>query len=86
VNLVGLDLNEIKKNEHLQPQVQFISGLGPKKARHFLERLKELGGGDILSRKKLDYLVKGPSVAKICAPFFRVETEFHRQLLERVDK
>jgi transcription elongation factor SPT6 len=32
VNLVGLDLNEIKNNEHLQNQLQFISGLGPRKA------------------------------------------------------
>jgi transcription elongation factor SPT6 len=52
VNLVGLDLNEIKRNEHLQNQVQFVSGLGPKKAQHLLERLKDMGG-EILNRSKM---------------------------------
>jgi len=52
VNLVGLDLNDIKKNDHLQNQVQFISGLGPKKAQHFLEKLKDMGG-EILNRNKI---------------------------------
>lgn len=33
VNLVGLDINSIKNNKHLQPQVQFISGFGPIKAK-----------------------------------------------------
>ena len=52
VNWVGLDLNDIKNNEHMQNQVQFVSGLGPKKAQHFLERLKDIGG-EILNRNKI---------------------------------
>jgi len=36
VNLVGLDLNEISKNDHIQNQVQFVNGLGPKKSFVFL--------------------------------------------------
>lgn len=40
VNLVGLDLRKVKDNSHLQKQVQFICGLGYKKAIHFLEKLK----------------------------------------------
>ena len=36
VNLVGLDLNEIKKNDHIQNQLQFISGLGVKKSQNLL--------------------------------------------------
>ena len=36
----------------MQNQVQFVSGLGPKKAQHFLERLKDIGG-EILNRNKI---------------------------------
>lgn len=36
VNLVGLDLNEIKRNDHIQNQLQFISGLGVKKSQYLL--------------------------------------------------
>ncbi len=32
VNMVGLDINEVNRNEHLQTQLEFVSGLGPKKA------------------------------------------------------
>ena len=28
VNLVGLNINDIKKNDHLQSQLRFVSGLG----------------------------------------------------------
>lgn len=41
VNLVGLDINDLKKNDHVQNQLQFVSGLGPRKAQLLLERLKE---------------------------------------------
>lgn len=41
VNLVGLDINDIKKNEHVQSQVQFVSGLGLRKSQVLLDKLKE---------------------------------------------
>ena len=28
VNLVGLNINDIKKNDHLQSQLRFVCGLG----------------------------------------------------------
>ncbi len=41
VNLVGIDINDLKKNEHIQNQLQFIAGLGPRKSQHLLEKLKD---------------------------------------------
>jgi hypothetical protein len=29
INLIGLDLNQIKNSKHLQHQIQFICGFGP---------------------------------------------------------
>lgn len=36
VNLVGVDLNQIKDHPHLQNQLQFVCGLGPRKALNLL--------------------------------------------------
>jgi hypothetical protein len=44
VNLVGLEINQIKNNKHLECQVQFICGLGLIKAKHFLGKLSERSG------------------------------------------
>ncbi len=48
-----MDLNDIKKNEHLQNQLQFISGLGPKKAHNFLERLRDFEI-EVLNRHRIE--------------------------------
>ena len=36
VNLVGLNINDIKKNDHLQNQLRFVSGLGEKRSKNLL--------------------------------------------------
>ena len=36
VNLVGLNINDIKKNDHLQSQLRFICGLGEKRSKNLL--------------------------------------------------
>ena len=41
VNLVGIDVNMMKSHTHYQSQLQFICGLGPRKAFDFLERIKD---------------------------------------------
>jgi transcriptional accessory protein Tex/SPT6 len=71
VNLVGLDLNELNKNEHIQNQLQFISGLGPKKSFALLERLKEQST-EILNRNVVEKMVRGKIVGKNCTPFFKI--------------
>lgn len=40
VNQVGLDVNELIEAEHCRNQLQFISGLGPRKAYDLLNRIK----------------------------------------------
>lgn len=43
VNNIGIDINLVVEHEHLQNQLQFVSGLGPRKAYRYLNKLKELG-------------------------------------------
>ena len=42
VNEVGVDLNLVLEHEHLHSLVQFVSGLGPRKARVLISRAKQL--------------------------------------------
>ena len=62
VNEVGIDLNLVVDHEHLHGQVQFISGLGPRKARVLIKRIKQLDKklftrGEILKTGLLKYQV-----------------------------
>lgn len=41
VNEVGVDLNHVFYHEHLHGLVQFISGLGPRKAKRLIENLRK---------------------------------------------
>jgi len=43
VNNVGIDINLLSEHEHWYNQLQFLSGLGPRKAQRFLLKLKSLG-------------------------------------------
>jgi transcription elongation factor SPT6 len=43
VNNIGVDINLLVDHEHLQNQLQFISGLGPRKAQRYIQRLRSLG-------------------------------------------
>lgn len=40
VNLVGININDIKKNDHLQAQLRFVCGLGDTRSKNLLESLK----------------------------------------------
>lgn len=40
VNEVGVDINAVINEKHLEPMLQFVSGLGPRKSRHILEVLR----------------------------------------------
>lgn len=43
LNNVGIDINLLSDHEHWHNQLQFLSGLGPRKAQRFLQKLKSLG-------------------------------------------
>jgi transcription elongation factor SPT6 len=43
VNDIGLDLNLVVDHEHMHSQLQFISGLGPRKSKNLIDRIKQLG-------------------------------------------
>lgn len=56
VNLVGIDLNQLKEHQHLQNQLQFVSGLGPRKALNLLENLKKIFTTDKVVRRRRQLL------------------------------
>jgi len=43
VNRVGVDLNLIVEHDHMHILLSFISGLGPRKAKKFIQKLKQHG-------------------------------------------
>lgn len=53
VNLVGVDLRKLKDNSHLQKQLQFICGLGPKTSINFLQKLRVFDEKDLRRRLQL---------------------------------
>ena len=42
VNEVGIDINFLKDHEHYHNQLQFLSGLGPRKALRYIQKLKAM--------------------------------------------
>jgi hypothetical protein len=51
VNKAGVDLNRVLRHPHLNGTVQFVCGLGPRKARQLLEYGRDVGG--VATRKQL---------------------------------
>ena len=43
VNEVGIDLNLLIDHEHMHCMLQFVSGLGPRKAKRLISKFKGLG-------------------------------------------
>lgn len=91
VNLVGVDLNQLKDHLHLQNQLQFVSGLGPRKALNLLESLKKVFPNDKEIRRRRQLLnekMLGDVVYRNCSGFFKINTKQHQEYLEyqRLDK
>lgn len=42
-NEIGIDLNLLIDHEHMHAMLQFISGLGPRKAKRMISKFKSLG-------------------------------------------
>ena len=91
VNLVGVDLNQVKDHVHLQNQLQFVSGLGPRKALNLLDNLKKIFPNDKEIRRRRQLLnekMLSDVVYRNCSGFFKINTKQHQDYLEhqRLDK
>jgi len=86
VNLVGIDLNQVKDHSHLHNQLQFVSGLGPRKALHLMENLKKNFPIDKEIRRRRQLLLNekllGDVVYRNCSGFFKINTKQHQEYLE----
>ena len=68
VNEIGVDLNLIIEHEHMHILLSFISGIGPRKAKKFIQNLKQLGRkimtrGEIFINKLLAITVHNSTIA-----------------------
>ena len=79
VNNVGVDINMLTDHEHYCNQLQFVSGLGPRKAQTLIQRLKKRSGPiatriDILSDKLM-----GEKVFMSAASFIKVRMPMEKR-------
>eukprot|EP00117_Sycon_ciliatum_P042302 scpid17102/ scgid30794/ Transcription elongation factor SPT6; Protein pandora len=84
VNEVGVDINKSLKHTHWNPLLQFVGGLGPRKASDITKKSK---GGRIENRSQLiTSLQMGPKVFLNCAGFIRINTgDFEENASEYID-
>lgn len=61
VGRIGVDLNTCLKHPHLSSPLQFIAGLGPRKARHLISALAKKHVEIIMKRDQLNKFI-GPIV------------------------
>lgn len=59
MNAIGVDLNLVIDHDHMNIVLSFLSGIGPRKAKKFIQNLKQLGKkivvrGDIYRHSFLD--------------------------------
>lgn len=83
VNLVGVDLNLLIDHEHMHCLLQFISGLGPRKARRLLQNLNAM---KILNRNQLlsaNFLTRNCFMSTI--PFLRVKVPAEERKVQPQD-
>uniref|UniRef100_UPI00358E2347 transcription elongation factor SPT6 isoform X2 n=1 Tax=Myxine glutinosa TaxID=7769 RepID=UPI00358E2347 len=74
VNEVGVDLNRCLVHMHIQPLLQHICGLGPRKVAHIIKILKQ-NNQRLENRTQLVTTCHmGPTVFINCAGFIRIDT------------
>ena len=57
VNKVGVDINKVIRYQHLRSPLQFIAGLGPRKAAYLIKNIKEkCPEGFLVSRNDIEKL------------------------------
>jgi transcriptional accessory protein Tex/SPT6 len=65
---VGIDIETIRNTDNCRNVLQFISGLGPRKAFDLIEKVKEKSPNT--RRQLIDY-VGGSHVYMNCSPFIK---------------
>lgn len=73
-NNVGIDINRSLKHRHLSPPLQFISGLGPRKASYLLDRIgHEMG--HLRMRRELFQTYLDKTVYINCIGFIKINPD-----------
>lgn len=77
-NAVGVDPNRAIAHPHTSGLVQFVAGLGPRKAAHLLRSIKKSStGGQLVSRQQLVKELGMTSVIFInCSGFIKLDTDY----------
>lgn len=83
VSAVGLDFNEAIRFDHLNASLQFICGLGPKKATHLIETMRNKGKNGFQGlRSRAQFLTDKLMERRVytnCAGFLKVEALSERE-------
>ncbi|KAL7748717.1 Transcription elongation factor spt6 [Sorochytrium milnesiophthora] len=75
VSAAGVDINEAARHAHHSYTLQFVAGLGPRKASGLLQKMARIG--TLTSREGLILeLGLGPVVFENCASFIRVRAKY----------
>lgn len=64
VNLVGVDINRIKDSPHTTKQLNFVSGLGPRKAAYIIEKISM--SGELVNRKDTKLFLNDRVITNCC--------------------
>ena len=75
VNLIGIDINQAVQHATAKYALQFVSGLGIRKAMDMVQKVSELGFIDE-RRALIDSNICGPVVYRNCASFIRIAEQF----------
>ena len=76
INLDGVDPNRVIAHPHTTNIVQFIGGLGPRKAAHLLRSIKKSSTGQLVSRQQLVKELGMTSVVFMnCSGFIKLDTD-----------
>ena len=90
VNSVGVDLNLVVDHDHMGAVLAFVSGIGPRKAKKFVQNLKQMGKkivarGEIYKQSLLDKQCHLSAIAflKVKIPVEELE---HKQTFDILDQ
>lgn len=91
VNLVGVDINEAVQDQYTANLLQYVAGLGPRKASQLLKVIN-LNGGEVKTREELvgdldrgKRPSMGPKIFENCASFLYIvwdDSEFESDFLD----
>ena len=73
-NGVGIEINKAYEFSHLRGMLQFISGLGPRKASYLMDRLLILKGLQMRMQLLTNALI-GKKIFINCSAFFKIKTQ-----------